>query len=89
MPLNGDADSDGYLDFAEEDGNTDPADAADHPYKAGWPIDACRYDLPDAGTGTGVGDVAANFALTDQFGETVRLHDFCGQAILIESSAYW
>ena len=89
MLLNGDADNDGYLDFTETADNTDPNDPADHPYEGDWSIDACRYDEPDAGTGNSAGDIAPNFDLEDQFGETVRLHDFCGKTIFIESAAHW
>jgi peroxiredoxin len=40
-------------------------------------------------TGNGVGQVASDFELTDQHGETVRLHDFCGKAVLLVASAMW
>lgn len=86
-PEAADTDGDGYDDAAELDGNTDPTDRRDHPYLGGWPIDACRDDLQP--TGNRVGDVAEDFELTDQFGETVRLHDFCGQEVLMVSSAMW
>ena len=93
-PENPDSDDDGYQDGAEYDDHTDPLDGEDHPYLSGWPIDACRTQMDPAGDTGGMGavaqgDVAANFALTDQFGETVHLHDFCGQVVLIESSAFW
>ncbi|MEM6929210.1 MAG: TlpA disulfide reductase family protein, partial [Myxococcota bacterium] len=50
-------------------------------------IGECRDDL--SGTGTTAGTVAANFELTDQFGDTLRLHDFCDQAVLLVGSAVW
>lgn len=83
-----DSDGDGFTDGDEVAQNTDPADEADKPYQAGWPIDACRYDYEDAETGTSEGDIAANFALPDQFGETVRLHDFCGQVVLVMGAGF-
>lgn len=82
-----DTDGDGYEDGEEVDGNTDPTDRQDHPYLGGWPIDACRDDLRP--TGNDVGDVTADFALLDQFGEEVHLHDFCGKEVLLLSSAMW
>ena len=85
-PGNPDSDEDGYLDGAEADSYTDPADAADHPYQEGWQIDACRHDIES--TGSEVGDVAADFALGDQFGETVHLHDFCNQVVLVVGSGF-
>lgn len=86
-PAKADSDGDGYADGAELDGFTDPADKEDHPYTGGWKIDSCRHDVQ--ATGNSVGDIAEDFELTDQFGDTLRLHDFCAQAVFIESSAYW
>lgn len=82
-----DSDGDGYLDGDEVHQNTNPADANDHPYTGGWPIDACRSDLQE--TGTAVGDVAANFAWPDQFGDTVRLWDFCNRVVWVVFGAPW
>jgi len=76
-----DSDGDTYLDGDEIASYTDPLDANDHPYQAGWPINECRHDL--TGTGSTPGSVAYQFELVDQFGETVRLHDFCGQEVLL------
>ena len=88
-PSNPDSDDDGFADGDEVANFTDPLNPAEHPYTGGWPMDACRADMDSAGTGTAVGDVAPTFALTDQYGEEVRLHDFCGQAVIVESSAIW
>ncbi len=88
-PLDPDSDSDGWMDGEEADSYTDALDADDHPYTGGWEIDACRAQMDDEGTGTAVGDVAPNFALTDQYGDTLRLHDFCGKAVEIVSAAFW
>ncbi len=82
-----DTDGDDYDDGAEVDGNTDPLDADDYPYAGGWDIGACRDDL--VSTGNAVGDIVEDFELLDQNGETVRLHDFCDRAILIDSGAMW
>lgn len=56
-------------------------------YEGGWSIDACRDDL--VSTGDQVGEVTADFALTDQYGEELHLHDFCGREVLLVSSAMW
>jgi len=82
-----DTDGDGYDDGEEIDGNTDPTDPSDHPYTGGWAIGDCRNDI--TGTGTRKGDIAANFAKTDQYGDTLRLHDFCDRAVLLVGAAFW
>jgi len=82
-PFDADSDGDGYADGVELDSNTDPTDADDHPYVGGWPIDACRHDV---GTGP---DIAEDFALIDQFGEEIRLHDFCDHVVLLVGCAGW
>ncbi|MDP2311460.1 MAG: hypothetical protein Q8P41_01030 [Pseudomonadota bacterium] len=81
-----DSDDDGYTDGEEYTSNTSPVDAADKPYQNGWQIDACRNDIES--TGSEVGDIAANFALGDQFGETVRLHDFCNQVVMVVGAGF-
>lgn len=86
-PTDPDGDDDGWSDGEEHLGNTDPEDADDHPYTGGWEIDACRHDLTS--TGTAVGDVAPDFALTDVYGEAVHLHDFCGKAVLLDFGTFW
>ena len=81
-----DSDEDGYTDGEEFTSNTSPVDAADMPYQEGWQIDACRHDI--VSTGVEEGDVAADFALPDQFGETVHLHDFCDQVVLVMGAGF-
>lgn len=81
-----DSDGDGYDDGDEVDQNTDPADAEDKPYQLGWQIDACRDDID--GTGTAEGDIAERYAWGDQFGETVRLHDFCNQVVMVVGAGF-
>ncbi|MDP2306757.1 MAG: hypothetical protein Q8P18_12100 [Pseudomonadota bacterium] len=85
-PGKADSDDDGYTDGAEYTGNTSPIDADDKPYQAGWQIDACRHDI--VSTGAEEGDIAADFALPDQFGETVHLHDFCDQVVLVMGAGF-
>jgi hypothetical protein len=86
-PSNPDSDGDNYNDGAEAAANTSPTDAEDHPYKNGWQIDACRHDI--TATGESEGEVADDFALVDQFGETVHLHDFCNQVVYMVFAAFW
>jgi hypothetical protein len=86
-PSLADTDADGWDDGVEVAGNTDPNAAADHPYTGGWAIGACRDDL--VATGNGVGQVTSDFALTDQFGDTVSLYDFCDREVLLVGAAFW
>ncbi|MCB9687632.1 MAG: TlpA family protein disulfide reductase [Alphaproteobacteria bacterium] len=86
-PLDPDTDDDGFGDRDELEQHTNPRDGGDHPYEGGWPIDACRHDIQP--TGNAVGQITADFALTDQHGETLHLHDFCGKEVLLLSSAMW
>jgi len=82
----GDEDGDGYSNGDEEAAGSDPLDAADVPYLGGWTKDACRHDVQ--ATGNDVGQVAEDFALQDQYGETLKLHDFCDHVVLIEFSGF-
>jgi hypothetical protein len=56
-------------------------------YRGGWPVDSCAADM--VGTGDGLGEVAHDFALLDQHGDTVRLHDFCNHTVVLMSIAAW
>lgn len=82
-----DTDGDGYDDLEELDQNTDPLAAVDHPYAGGWAIGDCHASV--VSTGNNPGQIAQDFALTDQHGDTVHLHDFCDRAVLLVSSASW
>jgi peroxiredoxin len=84
-PLAADSDGDGFSDLDEDD--TDPLDPDDKPYQGGWNKGDCRNDIE--ATGNGVGDIARDFEAVDQFGDTVRLHDFCDRAVLVILSAMW
>ncbi len=86
-PADPDSDADDWSDGQEAEQHTDPLDDADRPYKGGWQIDACRTDVEP--TGNGEGDVAEDFALMDQFGDTVRLHDFCNRVVWMVFAAFW
>ena len=86
-PNDVDTDDDGWDDLTEVDGNTDPTSASDHPYTGGWAIGSCRNSI--VSTGTDVGDISNDFELIDQFGDTLRLHDFCDREVLLVSAAFW
>ena len=82
----GDEDGDGFTNAEEADGGSDPFDAGDVPYAGGWRKGDCRNDIVP--TGDGVGEVAADFALLDQYGEEVHLHDFCDRTVMLEFSGF-
>ena len=56
------------------------------PYTGGWPYDSCRDNLES--TGMAEGDVILDVTLLDQYGEDIRLHDFCNHTILIEHAGF-
>ena len=81
-----DSDGDDWIDGDEVGSWTDPLDPDDHPYTGGWPIGACRHSIQ--GSGWAPGFTAQQFALPDQYGDTVRLHDFCEQAVLLTAYSF-
>ena len=82
-----DTDGDGWTDAEEAASYTDGDDASDHPYTGGWEIDSCRSSITS--TGAAVGDTAPDFALSDQYGDPVRLHDFCDKLVLLDFGTQW
>jgi hypothetical protein len=84
--FNPDSDGDGFLDGAEVDEGSDPLDPDDYPYVGGWSLDACRKSIES--TGDELGDIVNNFELPDQHGQMLKLHDFCGRAVLLEVSGF-
>lgn len=82
-----DSDEDGYDDGDEAEQHTSPVDPEDHPYAGGWTMGACRNDIDSSGNSEG--EVANNFELADQFGETVSLHDFCDRVVFMVFAAFW
>ncbi len=84
----GDTDGDGWSDAEEAASYTDPDDAEDHPYEFGdYPMDPCRNDIES--TGYTPGDIAPDFVMPDQFGQPVRLHDFCDHTVVMTIGAFW
>lgn len=68
-------------------GGDDGAGTGESPYEGGWPVGACRDDISPSGNA--VGQVANDFALPDQFGDTVHLHDFCDRVVWLVFAAFW
>ena len=81
-PSSADSDGDGYTDDEEVAAYTDPTDASDHPYTGGWIIDPAGTTSRPKPRLSPVAR-SPNFSLMDQYGDTVKLHDFCGQAVLV------
>jgi len=86
-PFSEDSDDDGFSDGEEFDLGTDPTDDGSRPYLGGWPMDPCADDIE--GTGYDEGQIAPDFNLVDQFGDVVRLYDFCEHTVLLASAAFW
>ena len=86
-PNEEDSDGDGYTDGEELDQGFDPIDPDDHPYLGGYNVSRC--DPTPSSTGNAPGQIAEDFELVDQYGEQVRLSDFCGNAVLLVAAAEW
>ena len=86
-PDNPDSDGDGHTDGSEADAGIDPLNGDDHPYFGEYPVSRC--DPAVTGTGYGVGDISNDFELMDQFGEMVKLSDFCGDVVVLVAAAFW
>jgi hypothetical protein len=81
------------------DGDGDPADTGEpecdgtSPYMGGWDIGCCQDEVePQNGWAPGgvhVGTIMPDWTLTDQFGEALRMYDFCHDAIWFEYVALW
>lgn len=82
-----DTDGDGFDDGVEVESYTNPTDRTDRPYRGGWAMGACRNDIE--GTGNYEGQTVRQWQRTDQFGDTVRMHDFCDRAVLLVGAADW
>ena len=86
-PDDDDSDGDGWSDGDEVDQNTDPLDSGSKPYLGGWDIDGCADDV--SATGSKAGDVPDDFAMEDQYGDTVSLYDFCNRVVVLIAAAEW
>ncbi len=78
-----------YADVAIDglSGGDDKGGSTASPYEGGWTVGACRDDIE--AEGNAVGQVANDFALPDQFGDTVHLHDFCDRVVWLVFAAFW
>lgn len=56
-------------------------------YAGGWYKALCADEIQ--GTGTREGDIVQDFMQMDQFGEDLRLYDFCDRHVWLVGSAYW
>ena len=86
-PEKSDSDGDGYSDGVEDNSFTDPTDPNDHPYYGGWPIDSCRFDINPTGAWA-EGEIVDNKTVMDQYGEDIKIHDFCNHVVLIEHAGF-
>ncbi len=75
-------------DDAADDDDT-PSSELYGPDNSWW--HAYADDVPGglSGTGWNTGDVAYNFTLQDQFGDSVELYQFYGKVIVIDVFAFW
>jgi hypothetical protein len=95
----GDGDGDGMMtgdgdgDGPDTTTGTDP-NACDvpSPYQGGWRIGCCQDEItptPWNPGGIGQGSVLPDWTFTDQFGDSLRVWDFCHDAIYFEYVAFW
>lgn len=85
-PYSTDSDGDGYGDSEEYSMGTDPTDALSRPYVGGWPMDKCADQVVP--TGHTIGDTVEDFQLQDQYGDLVRMYDFCAHTVLLVESGF-
>lgn len=70
--------------------------SAEPSYAGGWEVGDCQDNIVPTVDLSGSslplsrpGDVLLDFRLVDQFGERVRLYDFCHAPLYLEWSALW
>ncbi|MSQ04180.1 MAG: TlpA family protein disulfide reductase [Myxococcales bacterium] len=61
--------------------DTGDAGVATEPYEGGWSIGPCHDDV--VGEGNAEGQVAENFILADQYGESIELYSFCDRVVYV------
>jgi len=100
-----DPDGDGYTNAEEESAGTNPNYAYSHPYTGDYRVGYCnnrpnptgptkRQNYSDGEVDMDYytyqrGDVAENFTMRDQYGESVDLYSFCGKHVMVVVSAGW
>lgn len=91
-PAGGEVGSSGHGDDGLDDGGGEVSSSGapempPTPYQGGWDIGGCQSEV--TGATDDPGGAISDFSFTDQFGETVRLYDFCHKAVLIVEGAFW
>ena len=81
------SDSNGNTDNSDNSDNTngeqEPSSEPELPtYSGGYNVNLCSPEKLKT-TGYAVGQVAGDFELIDQYGENLRLSDFCGNTVLL------
>ena len=97
LPTGGlDSGSDAGSDAEGGDGDGadggDDGDPPESPYIGGWDIGECQDSIIATAVYPGqiqLGDVLQDWLLVDQFGELVRLYDFCHKAVYYEIATLW
>ncbi|WP_146156407.1 TlpA family protein disulfide reductase [Enhygromyxa salina] len=97
---NGDTAGEGEGDTADEGEGEDGTDTggeelgcqAETPYAGGWDIGCCQDEIVPNGWAPGavnVGTILPDWTFNDQFGDAVRVYDFCHEAIYFDYVALW
>ena len=87
----GDGDSAGSEDGTDTEGEEVGCNV-ESPYMGGWDIGCCQDEIVPNGWSPGgvyAGTIMPDWTLNDQFGEAVRLYDFCHEAVYFEYVALW
>ena len=80
--------SDNSNNTNEEPEHQEPSSEPELPtYSGGYNVNLCSPETQ--ATGYAVGQVAGDFELIDQYGENLRLSDFCGNTVLLVAAAFW
>lgn len=88
----GDDSTTGDGDPTTGDGDGDGDCPSNGPYQGGWDTGCCQNNVvPTAWSPGNVGpnSVLPDWTFNDQFGDAVRVWDFCHEAIYFEYVAFW
>lgn len=100
LPDDGIADGTGEADTGDGDGDDpdtgmmeDPCADYPSPYMGGWDIGCgCQDEIAQNGWspgGVAAGTILPDWTFNDQYGDAVRIWDFCHNAIYFEYVAFW
>ncbi|PRQ04608.1 hypothetical protein ENSA5_06130 [Enhygromyxa salina] len=87
-----DGDDDGDGDDGDENGDENGDCIGGTPYAGGWDIGCCQDDIVPGAWSPGqvsAGAVLPDWIFSDQYGDAVRVYDFCHEAIYFEYAAMW